>query len=195
MRSIKECFQPPWSNQLWGDPANASTLWGQFDGGEEHAEVGEDLLSPEGSHGEGEDALAAANSIEGDLSHLIVQVDPYLPVEEWDGGVGRSCEGHTELIVLLQAPNLSIRLEEDPAFPLNRLTGHPNGPEAPVRFHLPVVTARGEALAAQHARIRVELARTLRPPASRSTPAGLFEVLREDHLRSRRGRIQGHIHW
>ena len=139
--------------------------------------------------------MAAADGVEGDLSHLVVQVDPNLPVEERDRGVGRRSEGHAELVVLLQAPNLGVGLEEDPAFPLDRLAGHPNSPEAPVGLHLPVVTARGEALAAQHARVSVELARPLGPPASRSTPGGLFEVLGENHLGTRRGWIQGHVHW
>lgn len=194
MRKIEECFQPG-EQPASGAGEDTSPPGGQFDGGEEDAEVGEDLLATEGGHGEGEDALAAADGIEGDLPHLIVQVDPDLPVEEWDRGVGRSREGHAELIVLLQAPDLGVGLEEDAAFPLNRLAGHPNCPEAPIGLHLPVVPARGEALAAQHARIRVKLAWTLRPPAARSTPGGLFEVIREDHFGTRCGRIQGHVHW
>lgn len=183
------------ATSLWEDPSRASALGGQFNGWEEHTEVGEDPLPTEGGHRKSEDALAAADSVEGDLSYLVVQVDPNLPIEKWDRGVGWSCEGNAELIILLQAPNFSVGLEEDPAFPLNWLTGHSHGPEAPIGLHLPVVPTRGEALAAQHAWICVKPAWALRPLASRSAPGGFFEVLREDHLWTHCGWIQGYVHW
>lgn len=181
---------------FWGDPVTASSgPGGQFDGGEQHAEVGEDPLAAEGGHTEGEDAAAGAQGVKGDLPHLVVQVDPDLPAAERDEGVGGRREGHAELVVLLQAPDLGVGLEEDPAFPPHRFPSHPHGPEAPARLHLPVVATRGEALAAQHARIRVETARALRPAVPRSAPGGLLEVLGEDHLGAGRGGIQGDIHW